>query len=312
MPKGTGPSHGDSTASHLIKLGKTAEHLMSAALAESTKQAYRQAWQKFHQFLGSHSMNFNFPVTTQTLTYFVAYLYEMKYAATTITSTISAISFAHNLASMPDPASSFIIRKLLQGARKLGDNQDSRLPITMAMLHNVIQASEILISNLFHRCCFQAMCALAFHALLRVGEMTSSPNNLHLRHIHIMASSLHINFEKFKHSKGKTSQHNIQAESGSLACPVTCLRRYLLVRGQKEGPLFLRVDGTAVTRREFQADLRRHLAHWGYPVQRYNTHSFRIGAATHMAQKGASDAQIRQAGRWASNAFTAYTRVHAM
>ncbi len=40
----------------------------------------------------------------------------------------------------------------------------------------------------------------------------------------------------------------------------------------------------------------------------YSTHSFRIGRATEEAVKGASDAQIRDLGRWKSSAFLSYIR----
>ena len=41
----------------------------------------------------------------------------------------------------------------------------------------------------------------------------------------------------------------------------------------------------------------------------YKGHSFRIGAASHAAERGMSDAQIRILGRWKSNAFLKYIRV---
>ena len=41
---------------------------------------------------------------------------------------------------------------------------------------------------------------------------------------------------------------------------------------------------------------------------RYNTHSFRIGRTTNMMLEGYSEAQIKVAGRWISNAFIRYSR----
>ena len=40
----------------------------------------------------------------------------------------------------------------------------------------------------------------------------------------------------------------------------------------------------------------------------FNTHSFRMGKATDMHNRGYSDAQIAKAGRWASNAFMRYIK----
>lgn len=47
----------------------------------------------------------------------------------------------------------------------------------------------------------------------------------------------------------------------------------------------------------------------GQTPYRYKGHSFRIGAASHAADRGLSDAQIRALGRWKSNAFQRYIRV---
>ena len=40
----------------------------------------------------------------------------------------------------------------------------------------------------------------------------------------------------------------------------------------------------------------------------YNTHSFRIGAATSAIETGISDVQVKMLGRWKSNAYQRYVR----
>ena len=40
----------------------------------------------------------------------------------------------------------------------------------------------------------------------------------------------------------------------------------------------------------------------------FNTHSFRIGAATSAIDAGISDAQVKMLGRWRSNAYQLYTK----
>ncbi len=44
-------------------------------------------------------------------------------------------------------------------------------------------------------------------------------------------------------------------------------------------------------------------------ADRLSPHSLRIGAATHAALTGMSDAMIRTAGRWSSSAYTRYVRL---
>ena len=64
-------------------------------------------------------------------------------------------------------------------------------------------------------------------------------------------------------------------------CPVSAILAYLVVRGAQPGPLFLTQQGKPLTRHYFSSPLTTIL---GLPVQKFNTHSFRIGAATSAKQ----------------------------
>ena len=62
----------------------------------------------------------------------------------------------------------------------------------------------------------------------------------------------------------------------------------------------------------FVEQLNRALRFCNLDPALYKLHSFRIGAATWAAAKGFSDTQIRQLGRWKSNAFLKYIRVPSL
>ena len=57
-----------------------------------------------------------------------------------------------------------------------------------------------------------------------------------------------------------------------------------------------------------KANMARCLKFCGLDTSRYKGYSFRIGAASHAADKGFSDAQFRTLGRWKSDAFHLYIR----
>ena len=59
-------------------------------------------------------------------------------------------------------------------------------------------------------------------------------------------------------------------------------------------------------RHEFDVSLKRLLEFCSYQTNAFKGYSFRIGAATAAALRGESDAQIRAAGRWTSDAFKKY------
>ena len=58
--------------------------------------------------------------------------------------------------------------------------------------------------------------------------------------------------------------------------------------------------------------LHKCLSVCGLDSSRYKGHSFRIGAASLVVEKGLSDSQIRAMGRWNSNAFRKYIRSNYM
>ena len=197
---------------------------------------------------------------------------------------------------------------MLQGCRKLTGVPDGRLPITKLILEKILSVSRTTISCVFSRVRFQAMCSLAFYALLRVGEMTSSDNNLSLKSVVFQDNYMSLNFKTYKHSSGDGASLRINALSSPDSCPMSLMQAYMGYRGSKASPLFLTTSGEAVPRQVFTSELKSALDFAGFDSKRYTSHSFRIGAASHMAETGASDAQIRQAGRWSSNAFLSYIR----
>lgn len=72
------------------------------------------------------------------------------------------------------------------------------------------------------------------------------------------------------------------------------------------------MDGSPVSRQFFTAQLRLVLAFCGLDTIKYQSHSFRIGAATFAAASGSSDIQIQNMGRWKSSAFKKYIRIPTM
>ena len=91
-------------------------------------------------------------------------------------------------------------------------------------------------------------------------------------------------------------------------CPVHWLKQFLSYRGPYGKNLFQHRDGTSVTRDQVMTVLRKALTFLGVDSTKYGTHSFRIGRCTDLAMAGFSDAQLRQMGRWRSDAFRLYIR----
>ena len=91
-------------------------------------------------------------------------------------------------------------------------------------------------------------------------------------------------------------------------CPVHAVVLYLTIRGNHSGPVFTFSDGRMLTREIFGLELDCILGKLNLKVHHYNTHSFRIGAATSAKQADISNVHIKTLGRWQSDAYQRYIR----
>ena len=198
----------------------------------------------------------------------------------------------------------------------MGFRLDSRLPPTLPILHRLIQAAPVVTNSPENAALFMAMCSLAFYAFLRVGEMTVVSSNksnvpLQLDQLTQLVDTnnkvvvLKLSFRNYKHSYNcPTFSLTISREANF--CPVNIMLKYLDIRGHQPRPLFSSSGGQAVSREIFVDFLSKALLYCNLDPSRYKGHSFRIGAASHAAEQGFTDAQIRIMGRWKSTAFLKY------
>ena len=123
--------------------------------------------------------------------------------------------------------------------------------------------------------------------------------------------ALELTFYNHKHSYNQPP-FSIEIPRQSRCCPVELLMDYLVHRGHNPGPLFVLHDGSPTPRLFFTDQLSVAISQCGLNPAKYKGHSFRIGAASHAADRGLSDVQIRTLGRWKSNAFHKYIRIQSM
>lgn len=293
---------------------------MKSSLQPSSLPTYKRAWKLLTQFLHSTfpGVSAALPISPPNLALFIAYMFDNRYAPSTVTTYVSALGYSHKLSGFPDPSRAFFIIQMLKGYGKIGARLDSRLPITLPILHRILAAASRFSSSKYQICQFQAMCLIAFYAFLRVGEMTSTtglgPQPLQIHQIVQLVNdsnsivSLKITFQDFKHSYNQPP-FSIVINRAPAFCPVQFMLDYLALRGNKPGPLFITLFGHPVSRSMFTDQLSLAIKFCGLNPAHYKGHSFRIGAASHAADRGFSDAQIRVLGRWKSNAFHRYIRI---
>ena len=205
-----------------------------------------------------------------------------------------------------------LVQKILASTLKLKPRFDPRLPITLLILQQIVTALDNTVQSFMHRYLLKAMFTVAFFGLMRVGEITMSKDKvvpLNLDQLVLSSSQALITISKFKHNKAmRPVEIPLPAQGLSLICPVRALDDYLNYRGLDKGPLFCLSNLKPVPREFFIKHLRNALSFCGFPLDRYKSHSFRIGGASYYAELDFSDAQIRLLGRWDSDAFLKYIR----
>ena len=167
----------------------------------------------------------------------------------------------------------------------------------------------------------KAVFLLAFHALLRLGEiLTRSPHDCcKVLQVHDIQISIKNgkpynltltlrSFKNIKHNQPVTLslESNCMQPSLCLVLALITFRHYYM---HNSGPLFQFVNGTAVSHNFVVRNLSSVLNFLGQNSNLYKGHSFRIGETTHAVSLGLSESQIRRLGRWNSNAMERYIRI---
>ena len=272
----------------------------------ASHKLYQRAWAVFrdfaHRFYRSSSPQF--PLSPNRLALFISYLSARQSAPSTIASYISAISYVHKLKGFSDPTNSFLIRKLLTAVSRRRQS-NIRLPISRPVLHEL----RLTNSSAFQQTLYRAIFLLAFYGFFCIGELAA-------KSARSVSTVVQFSVLRFLISNGKPHflklviseyKHNInnrpfeiliaREDCPAQFCPVQAILEYLALRGNRLGPLFCHCSLAPITADQFNTQLHRCLSFCSLDTRSYKGHSFRIRAASHAADKGFSDTQIRTLGR---------------
>ncbi len=181
----------------------------------------------------------------------------------------------------------------LQGVKRAeaeaGTEKRERLPISPNILRTIKRVWEEAPPHadktmLWEACCF------GFFGFLRSGEMTAPSDRTFDPSCHLVDNPENPQVLRVTIKQSKTDPFckGINLNLGKTAadlCPVREVLNYLVVRGRRQGPLFLFADGTYLTRLRLVEALRQALGKAGIDPTKYSGHSFRIGAATTAVEK---------------------------
>lgn len=294
---------------------KDVEKLLDASVAPNTQTVYQKGIDLFMQFRGLYNIQDIWPPSVDQIINFIAFLSSKSISYSTAKTYLAGISFSLKLSNLPDPCQFFIVKKLLLGFKQLKHKKDTRSPITFPLLKKIVASLQHVCSNYYEQILFSTAYTLAYFALLRVGEITSTRGNscnsaLSLHNVSISTSCITIILDKTKTDqigKGITIQINSTNENKML---FDNMRAFFQQRPTSTDTLqFLcHIDGSPLTYYQFNQVLKKSLSFLRLDVTTFKSHSFRIGAATYLYMQGAPEQEIKAKGRWHSNAFQSYIR----
>ena len=114
--------------------------LLHSAITKGSRRTYERAWKTYVEFSSEFcdSRRSLLPVSVNNLALFISYLSAKKFASSTISTYVSALSYVHKLGNFPDPTKNFLVQKLLTAHSKLHFSPDVRLPITRSVLQHLV------------------------------------------------------------------------------------------------------------------------------------------------------------------------------
>lgn len=104
--------------------------LLGSSRAQNTMRTYALAWSTFHIFRGDYQFDTLQAPDIEHVALFISYMSWHKFAATTIASYVSGLSFYLRSNGKEDVTQLFPIRRLIDGCRRRHSREDVRCPIT--------------------------------------------------------------------------------------------------------------------------------------------------------------------------------------
>jgi hypothetical protein len=274
---------------------------------------------------------FELPLAADDILEFVGWLIsDRKVKAGTVNSYLSGLRQLHILRGMEPPViRTSLMKFLLQGKKNLdnisdrSNNKAKRLPITMNVMRLLKEEIRVWNVSLDQKLLAWAIATVAFHGAFRIHELlcrvesefdpdfTLLNQDIKVKSDELGAKSLEVKLKCPKENRnGKAVMVDI-FESGGTLCPVKAFCRWRERNiGERNLPVFLDKQGVPITGSKMNMWLKQLLGkHVSYGQGKFTGHSFRIGLATTLGTLGFSTNDIKEAGRWSSNAYEVYMRL---
>lgn len=225
---------------------------------------------------------------------------------------MSGIAFHLKINNLPDATKSFIIQKLQVGLCRKQPSVDICRPITLKLLHRIIQVLPSTYKSSYESTLFTSALLLAYFGFLRVGELAiTSDRVLQFSAVSFANNSIQL-FLKFSKTdqdgKGDTCTIVIPIRNDQLILQ-QALKKNISIRPPTPGPFLCHFDEKPLTSYQLSAILAKTIGYLKIPQATFKSHSFRISAATAAFVKDMPEHEIQARGRWKSMCYKNYIRL---
>ena len=239
---------------------------------------------------------------------FVTSLAQSKLAHTTIKAYLSAVRSLHIqsglLHKFLSQLSSPRVEMILRGIKKeQSEGQSPRiLPITIEIMYKIQQLLQGQ-SNEYHNLMIWAACCIAFFVFLRCSEFTTPSQQEYDPHMHLQYKDVAVDCRNNPNIPARC--HLMVGEDWLHSMPSYRYPTLLNCKRITPWSIIHYQEWDLQTRQAFQSSVSALLTRIGLPQKLFNTHSFRIGAATSAKAAHISDVHIQTLGRWCSSTYQA-------
>ena len=209
-----------------------------------------------------------------------------NYSCATISSYISYINLSNKMHEHVVYTQSFVIQKLSAVVSKTNKWNVIRKLIAMSLLKQIIEALPNICSSYFESTLFASIFHYHYLAVLRIEKNSSIWN---IRSYFRSWCNLYTLYAKHNQCNNEFIKNWWVWQIRNFAnfkeywrkhCPFQNIELFLKMRPKINGPLFIHLNYRVVTRFHNCSILKSALRFAGNNPGQYNTHSFRIGAAT--------------------------------
>lgn len=284
------------------------------SLESSTRATYRSGLNSYLSFANTH--NLPLPPTLDSISFFIVYMsahIDPK----------SVANYIHGISRCLEPyypeireiCSSRLIKETLAGCKKLRSMPTKRKP-PLLISHLSYMLTRFPLPAAYDDLLFIIITLLGHFGLHRLGELTNPDVLAHRSHrkilkrpsVSLLAIGYSYTLPYNKADRYYLGSTVIIASRPDPLNPTPLIASYLNRRDSlfpNRIELLLRADGSVPTRGWYISRLQ-HL----FPTNGFGGHSLRAGGATELALKGTPEPIIRRMGRWTSEAWERYVRVH--